>query len=86
MASARTAGEERLSVKGVRIACAGEKGKRIPELTDYDVPLDHDVFTLGEMSQISELIGIAILVSRVRPSLNYAASRNSFGYALSSSH
>ena len=86
MASTREGGGELSSVQGVRIACAGEQAAHIPELTDYDVPLDHEVFTVGETSQVSELIGITILFSKVRPCLNYAATRDSFGYALSSSH
>ena len=56
-------------VKAVRIACCGEREAGVDELSECDIPIDHDVFDLGEECPISKIIGIPILVSKVRPSL-----------------
>lgn len=58
----------------------------VAPLADYDLPSDHDVFIMGELWPISELLGIPFLVSRVRPSLHFAATKDSFGYDLDSSY
>lgn len=76
----------RQTTKGVRIACIGEQKAGVEELTTYDVPLDHDVFTIGELCPVSELVRLPFLVSRVRPSLRYAATRDSYGYDLSEAY
>lgn len=50
------------------------------------MPLDHDVFGCGELCPVSKLVNMPLLVSRVRPSLQYAATRNTFSYELSGGH
>lgn len=77
---------KRKTVKGVRVACIGEVKSGVASLGDCDLPPDHDVFSMGELCPISELLNIPILVSRVRPSLRFAATRDSFGYDLDSSY
>lgn len=55
-------------------------------MTERDIPVDHHVFDEGEIIPISKIIGIPMLLSKVRPSLAYAATRDTFGYGLSSGH
>ncbi|KAK3721889.1 hypothetical protein LTR37_002705 [Vermiconidia calcicola] len=73
-------------VRGVRIACSGERVAGAEAFTTHDVPLDHDVFGCGELCPVSKLVNMPLLVSKVRPSLHYAATRNTFSYELSGGH
>lgn len=58
-------------VKAVRVSCSGEAHKRdkIKELCAYDIPDTHAVFLDGELSQFSTLLGIPLLVIKLRPSM-----------------
>lgn len=55
-------------VKCVRIACNGESNQHINYLEEYDLLSDHDVFTLGEVSPMSQLVGIPLTLVRAMPS------------------
>lgn len=52
------------AVTAVRVSCSGEASKRdkIKELCAYSIPATHDIFTDGELSQFSVLVGIPMYV------------------------
>ena len=69
-------------VKGVSIACDGEVRAGVNEMASCDVPLNHDVFIIGEVSPVSKLIGIPLLVLRLRPAPEYTEVKDCFGFKL----
>ena len=73
-------------VKAARIACCGERCAGVEDMSEHDIPLDHDVLDFGEECPVSKIIDIPILVSKIRPSLQYAATRDTFGYDLDPPH
>ncbi|KAK5693127.1 hypothetical protein LTR97_010603 [Elasticomyces elasticus] len=75
-----------VKVQGVRIACSGELDIGVTRLKAYDVSLDHDVFHEGELCPVSKLIGMPLLISKVRPSLDYAATQDTYQYSLPETH
>lgn len=64
-------------VTAVRVSCSGEAHKRdkVKEFCAYSIPDTHEVFTHGELSQFSALMGIPLLVLVVRPSMLQAKRR-----------
>lgn len=73
-------------VKGVRIASSGNQSAGADRMKTVDVPLDHDVFDRGDTCPVSDMVGIPLLVSRVRPSMQYAANKDTFGFDLGSNY
>lgn len=58
-------------VKAVRVSCSGEAHKRdkIKEFCQYNILDTHNIFTKGELSQLANLIGVQVLVIKMRPSM-----------------
>lgn len=59
-------GVDSVSVQAVKIASSGEFEH---QYCIYNIPADRDIFTKGELSPVSKLIGIPLLIAPFRPSL-----------------
>ena len=65
--------------QALRLACNGELAIGAPQYKAFSVTLDHRVFKHGDFCPVSYLVGMPLLLSRARPSLEYSADRDRFG-------
>lgn len=56
-------------IKAIRVACSGEVSKGVKELSTYNILDTNDVFTKGQLSDITNLVSIPLLVLKMRPSM-----------------
>lgn len=58
-------------VPALRVACAGEEqaGLKHQPVTTYNLPLDHELFTQGQLSVPSQALGMPLLITKLRPSM-----------------
>lgn len=59
------------TIAAVKFACNGEakKGFQIAPYTVYNLQEEHDIFKTGEVSEVSRLIGMELVMTPLRPSL-----------------
>ena len=65
--------EKAQTVKGVRVACAGEAGKA-GKYTSIEIPLSHEIYSKGEVPRISRFVGLPVRVWQCPLSLGRADS------------
>lgn len=53
----------------VRVSCNGEVEKFVKKFEAYNILPEHDIYTHGELSQVSVLLGVPLLLMKLRPSL-----------------
>ena len=68
-------GGEDKRVKCVRIATTEEVKGKSKEHETYDLLRDHDVFINGELCPVSQLVGMPLFVTRLRPSLRFTSAK-----------
>jgi hypothetical protein len=58
-------------VQAIRVACDEESQKHFKTIANqaYQLPTTHDIFTKGELSELSVLVGMPLLILKLRPSL-----------------
>lgn len=70
-------------VKGVLISSTAEQVAGREKMTTYDIPTNHEIYNIGGLCPVSQLVGMPLLVYKIRLTTPHDSRPDSIHYQLS---